>query len=131
MSAHAEMKTSLLLWPNALGAFLCIALVWLLVPDYGAVGVGIARVASGMALVLAVHYVTVGKLRMVFPYGLASTALLLGALLYGLVALMRGPLGSASGDYVSAGTLILLAGLILLGMLVWLLLPFVRTRAAR
>ncbi|MCS6757706.1 MAG: oligosaccharide flippase family protein [Candidatus Devosia euplotis] len=131
MSAHAEMKTSLLLWPNALGALLCIALVWLLVPGYGAAGVGIARVASGLALVLAVHYVTVGTLRMGFPYELASKGLLLGGLLYGAVALMRGPLGSDSGSYTSAGALILLADLMLLGMLVWLLLPFVRTRAAR
>lgn len=131
MSAHAEMKTSLLLWPNALGAFLCIALVWLLVPGYGAAGVGMARVASGLALVLAVHYVTVGTLRMGFPYGLAGKGLLLGGLLYGVVGLIRGPLGSDDSSYISAGILILLAGLMLLGMLVWLLLPYVRTRAAR
>lgn len=130
MSAHAEMKTSLLLWPNALGAFLCIALVCLLVPGYGATGVGIARVASALALVLAVHYVTVGTLRMRFPYALAIKGLLLGGMLCGVVAVLRGPLGSDGGSYVSAGALIGLAGLIFLGMLIWLLLPFVRTRAA-
>lgn len=129
MSAHAEMKTSLLLWPNALGAFLCIGLVWLLVPGYGAPGVGIARVASGLVLVLAVHQVTVRTLKMSFPYGLASQGVLLGALLYGAVTVIRGTFGSDPTSYVSAGALIVLAGTILLGMLVWLLLPFVRTRA--
>ena len=130
MSAHAEMKTNLLLWPNALGAVLCIVLVWLLVPGYGANGVGIARFASGFVLLVAVHYVTVGTLQMKFPYRLAGKGLVLGSLLYGVIALMRIPLGGDGGSYVYAGALILISGLILLGMLIWLLIPFVQPRVS-
>ena len=130
MSSHAEMKTRLLLWPNVLGALLCIGLVWLLVPGYGAVGVGVARAVSGLVMLVTVHYITVKVLGMAFPYHLAANGLALGAALYALVLPVRTLVGGNDGGYVSAAILMLFAGLILLAMLVWLLLPFVRTRTA-
>lgn len=53
--AHVYMRTRWLILPNLVGAMLSIILCALLIPSFGAVGVGIGLAASGIAVVLLVH----------------------------------------------------------------------------
>jgi O-antigen/teichoic acid export membrane protein len=65
--AHARMKTRLLLVPNVIGAALSIILVWLLVPQLAAGGVGVALSFSGVATVVAMHTLMLPHLRITLP----------------------------------------------------------------
>lgn len=53
--AHVYMRTRWLILPNLVGAMLSIILCALLIPSFGAVGVGIGLAASGVAVVVSVH----------------------------------------------------------------------------
>lgn len=53
--AHVYMRTRWLILPNLVGAMLSIILCALLIPGFGAVGVGIGLAASGIAVVVSVH----------------------------------------------------------------------------
>jgi O-antigen/teichoic acid export membrane protein len=68
MSAHAKMKTRLLLLPNLLGAVICIALIWAFAPSLGAHGVGLARSLAGVGMVITMHYLMVVVLDMKLPF---------------------------------------------------------------
>ncbi|MCG3115725.1 MAG: oligosaccharide flippase family protein [Candidatus Manganitrophus sp. SA1] len=65
--AHARMKTRLLLIPNAIGAFLSIVLVWWLVPQLAAEGVGVALTFSGVATVVVMHTLMLPHLQIALP----------------------------------------------------------------
>lgn len=53
--AHVYMRTPWLILPNLVGAMLSIILCSLLIPSFGAVGVGIGLAASGIAVVVSIH----------------------------------------------------------------------------
>jgi O-antigen/teichoic acid export membrane protein len=58
MAAHARMKTNLLLLPSLVGVIVSIAGTILLMPKYGAHGVGIALALAGIAMVFVVYNTT-------------------------------------------------------------------------
>jgi O-antigen/teichoic acid export membrane protein len=53
--AHVYMRTRWLIIPNLVGALLSILLCALLIPGFGAVGVGIGLASSGFAVVVTIH----------------------------------------------------------------------------
>jgi O-antigen/teichoic acid export membrane protein len=123
MSAHAKMKTRLLLWPNLLGAIICTALILVLAPKLGAHGVGLARALAGIGLVLAMHYLMITALEMELPYRLLLKAAVMGVFLWLMASAGRWAMGGTA-SLTSAGFLIVVVGLAFLPMFYWLMLPF-------
>ncbi len=123
MSAHAKMKTRLLLLPNLLGAVICIALIWVLAPAMGAHGVGLARSFAGIGMVLAMHYLMIIVLDMRIPYRLLFRGGGMGLVLLLIAAAGRWVLEDTD-SLISAGFLIVVTGLGFLPMFYWLLYPF-------
>ena len=123
MSAHAKMKTRLLLLPNVLGAATCIALIWVLAPALDAHGVGLARAVAGIAMVVAMHLIMTVALEIKLPYRLLLKGAAMGASLLLIATVGRWALGGAQ-SLVSAGVLIVVTGLAFLPMFYWLLYPF-------
>lgn len=56
--AHARMMTKILIYPNLLGALLAVVLVWLLVINYGILGIGPALALSSLCSLLLTIYIT-------------------------------------------------------------------------
>ena len=123
MSAHAKMKTRLLLLPNLLGAVICIALIWALAPKLGAHGVGLARALAGIGMVVAMHYMMIVVLEMKLPYRLLLNGTVMGLALLLIAATGRWAMGGTE-SLSSAGFLIVVTGLMFLPMFFWLLYPF-------
>lgn len=123
MSAHAKMKTRLLLMPNLLGAIVCSALILLLAPKLSAHGVGLARALAGIGLVLAMHHLMNAALEMQLPYRLLLKAAAMGLLLWLMASVGRWALdGTAS--LANAAILIVVVGFAFLSMFYWLMFPF-------
>jgi len=123
MSAHAKMKTRLLLLPNLLGAVICIALIWVFAPAFGAHGVGLARALAGIGMVVAMHYLMIVVLEMKLPFRLLLKGTILGATLWLIATAGRWAIGGTE-NLISAGLLIVVTGLAFLPMFYWLLYPF-------
>ena len=123
MSAHAKMKTRLLLLPNLLGAVICIALIWVLAPAMGAHGVGLARSLASLGMVVAMHYLMIAALEMQLPHRLLLKGIAMGATLFLIAWAGRWALGGTE-SLISAGFLIVATGLAFLHMFYWLLYPF-------
>ena len=122
MSAHAKMKTHLLLLPNMLGAAICIALTMLLAPGMGAHGVGLARTLAGLGMLVAMHFLMIVTLDMRLPFRLLAKGLVMGAGLLLLAAGGRWAIGSP-GNFAAAA-LVVLTGIAFLPMFYWLLYTF-------
>jgi O-antigen/teichoic acid export membrane protein len=56
--AHAKMMTKILIYPNLLGAFSAVVLVWLLVTKYGIAGIGPGLALSSLCSLLLTIYIT-------------------------------------------------------------------------
>jgi O-antigen/teichoic acid export membrane protein len=123
MSAHAKMRTQLLLLPNLLGAVICIALIWVLAPGLGAHGVGLARALAGIGMVVAMHFLMTVVLEMRLPYRLLLKGAALGLVLLLIATSGRWVLGGTE-SLTSAGCLIVVTGLAFMPMFCWLIYPF-------
>lgn len=122
MSAHAKMKTRLLLLPNLLGAVVCIALVKLLASSTGAHGVGLARTLAGLGMLVAMHFLMIVTFDMRLRFWLLAKSAVMGAGLLLIAAAGRWAMPSAG--IVAAGALIVITGIVFLPMFYWLLYPF-------
>ena len=127
MSAHAKMKTRLLLLPNFLGAIICSALILVLAPKLGAHGIGLARALAGIGLVLALHYLMNAALEMQLPYRQLLKATVMGLLLWLMASASRWAM-SGTTSLVSAGFLIVVVGLASIPMFYCLLFPILARR---
>jgi O-antigen/teichoic acid export membrane protein len=123
MSAHAKMKTRLLLLPNLLGAIICTAFILVIAPKLGAHGVGLARALAGIGLVLAMHYLMITALEMKLPNRLLLNAAVMGVLLWLMASAGRWAMGGTE-NLSSAGFLVVAVGLAFMPMFYWLMLPF-------
>lgn len=123
MSAHAKMKTRLLLLPNLLGAVICIALIWALTSSMDAHGVGLARALAGLGMVIAMHYLMIVVLDMKLPFRMLFKGMVMGAALLSLTVVGRWAIGGTD-SLISAGALIVVAGAAFLPMFYWLLHPY-------
>ena len=85
MIAHVYMRTRWLILPNMVGAALSISLCALLIPIYGAMGVGMGLVLSGFGVVMTMHILLARRvgggvhIRPVLLAGVAAAALWGGA----------------------------------------------------
>lgn len=122
MSAHAKMKTRLLLLPNLMGAIICITLIKVLAPGMGAHGVGLARSLAGLSMLVAMHYLMIVALDMRLPFRLLAKGTLMGIGL--MLIATAGRWAMDSSGIVAAGLLIVATGLAFLPMFYWLLYPF-------
>jgi O-antigen/teichoic acid export membrane protein len=123
MSAHAKMDTKFLLIPNFLGAFICIALVLVLIPFAGIHGVGLARAISAGAMVMAMHFIMVKSFSMSLPYRLILKSILLGCLISIIIGLINMVIGGEN-SLVTSLLLIGAAGAMFLPIFYKLILPF-------
>lgn len=121
MSAHAKMKTHLLLLPNLLGAAICIGCVMLLAPSLGAHGVGLARTLAGLGMLVAMHFIMIVALDMRLPLRLLVKSMAMGSGLLLVASVSRWAMGNA--DIAAAGALIMITGIAFLPMFYWLLFP--------
>lgn len=123
MSAHARMKTNLLLLPNLIGAVVCIGLIWVFKQRLGVHGVGLARVLAGLAMLVAMHYLTIKVLKMNLPYRILLKSTAMGLALLLIATTGRGLFGETQNLW-AAGGLIVVSGLAFLPMFYKLIFPF-------
>lgn len=123
MSAHARMKTHLLLLPNLIGALVCIGLIWAFTQRFGVHGVGFARVLAGVAMIIAMHYLMGKVLEMELPCRMLVESIAMGLGLSLIATVGRWLLGGAQNLW-AAGSLIVGTGMIFLTMFYWLIFPF-------
>lgn len=106
--AHVYMRTRWLIVPGLTGAALSIVLCILFIPEFGAVGAGMALVSAGFAVVVTMHFLLaryVGggtSIRSMLLVGLAAAAL------WGLTLGLRHLL-SPTGWVMIAGVLVLVS----------------------
>jgi O-antigen/teichoic acid export membrane protein len=123
MSAHARMRTNLLVLPNLIGASVCIGFIWAFTHRFGVHSVGFARVLAGVAIVVAMHYLMVKVLEMKLPYRMLLRSISMGLGLLLIATVGRWLLGATQNLWV-AGGLIIVTGLAFLPMFYWLIFPF-------
>ncbi len=123
MSAHARMKTKLLLLPNLIGAVVCIGLIWAFTQRFGVHGVGFARALAGVAMVVAMHYLMVKVLEMKLPYCMLLKSIVMGLVLLLIATAGRWLLGGTQSLW-AAGGLIIVTGMAYLTMFYWLIFSF-------
>jgi O-antigen/teichoic acid export membrane protein len=87
--AHARMRTRVLLFPNAIGAFSSLILVYLLVSRSGAKGAVIGLAAAGAVSVVVSHFIMRSELPFSIPMRRSLTAVLLGMVIFALAAGLR------------------------------------------
>lgn len=95
--AHVYMRTTWLILPNLIGAVLSITLCVLLIPDFGAVGVGIGLVLSGFAVVVTMHFLLARHVAGGVPFRPVLMAGISAAALWGMAAGSRYMCGTSSG----------------------------------
>lgn len=59
--AHVHMRTRWLIWPNVVGAVISIVACSLLMPMFGAYGVGMGLTAAGALTIVTMHFVLLRK----------------------------------------------------------------------
>lgn len=67
LNAHVHMRTRGLILPGVIGATLSILLCLVLIPRFGAVGVGAALALAGFVVVVVMHSMMQGQVRGGFP----------------------------------------------------------------
>jgi len=98
MASYAQMDTKMLIMPNLVGAFICIISVWILTPIFGAVGVSVSLVASGLATLLCALYITSLAFKIkISLFKIALCFLAGGAMIFGCQYLRSG-LTSMNGN---------------------------------
>jgi O-antigen/teichoic acid export membrane protein len=122
MSAHARMRTKLLLIPNLIGAIICIVLIKILVSSMGAHGVGLARSLAAFGMLIAMHVLMVAALEMKLPFRLLLKAVIMGVGL--LLITFLGRVVINNQGFIGAGALIIITGLSFLPMFYWLIYAF-------
>jgi O-antigen/teichoic acid export membrane protein len=127
MAAHGKMKTTLLVWPNIIGALVCTLIVLLVAPVWGVHGVGFARAVAGVSLVLGMHFLMMKALEIKLPSMRLWMAVISGASLYVFAGASRYLIVGAN-DLIKAGALISLVGLVFLPVLYWLIHPLLQIK---
>jgi len=112
--AHVYMRTRWLILPNLVGAMLAITLSAMLIPSFGAVGVGIGLAASGIAVVVLVHLLLARRVGGGAPIQTILMAAVAAVLLW-LITISLRQLLSSTGWMLIVSTLVP-AGLAYLGL---------------
>jgi len=112
--AHVYMQTRWLILPNLIGAVLSITLCMLLMPAFGAIGVGIGLVLSGSAVVVTMHILLGRRVDGAVSIRPVLMAFVFASLLWGVTLILRQTL-DATGWELIAGVLVLVS-IIYLGL---------------
>jgi O-antigen/teichoic acid export membrane protein len=123
--AHAQMKTRLLLLPNATGALLAVGLAAVLIPSLGGAGAGLALVTSSVALVAVMYW----EMRKQMAIKLPIKRLAIGALVGGVLLVTTHNVEQmlAYGEGILATLSILgVVSVIYLAAQYWLIVPMLR-----
>lgn len=106
--AHVHMRTRLLILPNLVGATLAITLCALLIPSFGAVGVGIGLVLSGLVVVLVMHFFLIRHVNGGVPIVLLLKAVISAMALWGITLVFRNLVDMSGWDKI-VGVLMLVS----------------------
>lgn len=87
--AHVHMQTRWLIIPNILGAIVSISLCVLLIPVFGAAGVGVGLVISGFSVVAVMHFILVKKVQGGPPFRPILKAIFFSAVLWFSILLIN------------------------------------------
>lgn len=117
--AHVHMRTHWLILPNLIGAVASITLCVLLIPDFGAAGVGMGLVSSGVAVVVTMHVLLARHVGGGSPVRPMLIAGVFAALLWGMTLGLRHLLGG-TGWWLIIG-IPALVGMTYLVLQYWLL----------
>lgn len=124
MSAHARMRTRLLLFPSLLGALVCVGFVYVLPYRLGAHGVGVALALAGICSTVAMHLLLTRELKISLPYRAILKGALMGGSLF-LITIYGRWLLSGAHDLLRAGVLIVTLGVLFLAMFYSLISPLI------
>ena len=127
MAAHARMQTNRLLLPGLIGVIISITGTLLLMPKYGANGVGIALALAGIAMVFVVYLATRRELVMKLSGMTFIKSSIFGLGLVIAAAIIREIVGSES--LIAAILLLFILALILLTYQYLLFRPFLLEKA--
>lgn len=122
MSAHAKMRTKLLLIPNLIGAIICIVFIKIFSDSMGAHGVGLARSLAALGMLIAMHVLMVAALNMKLPFRLLFKGAMMGISLILMTSFGRWITGGQ--NFIATGLLIIITGLVFLLMFYWLIYSF-------
>lgn len=123
--AHVYMKTRWLILPNLVGAMLSITLCTLLIPDFGAVGVGVGLVLSGFSVMVTMHSLLARHVGGGIPIRPVLIACSLATVMWGMAAVFR-YLSATSGGWQSVIEVLMPLGLVYVGLQYAFLRPHLR-----
>jgi O-antigen/teichoic acid export membrane protein len=124
MVAHARMKTRLLIVPNAIGVVISITMILLLMPKYGAAGVGFALALAGISVFMATYIATRMELVTTLPFRLLIQGGVMGVALMVVASIARKIMGA--GEIVTALMLLTVLAIVFLPTQYWILQSFVK-----
>ena len=123
--AHAQMKTRLLLLPNAIGASLAVGLAVVLIPSLGGTGAGVALVISSVVLVAVMNWEMRKQMAIKLPIKRLAISALGGGVLLVMAHSTQQMLAHGEGILVSLSILGVVS-VIYLAVQYWLIVPMLR-----
>jgi len=112
--AHVYMRTRWLILPGLIGAVLSITLCSLLLPGFGAAGAGMGLVSSGLAVVVAMHFMLAGRVGGGTPIKPVLTSAVFAGALWAMAQGLRYLWGGA--DWKATFGILALVGVAYLGL---------------
>lgn len=123
--AHAQMKTRLLIFPNAIGASLAVGLAVVLIPSLGGTGAGAALVTSSVVLVAVINWEMRKHMDIKLPIRRLGISALGGGVLLVMAHSTQQMLAHGEGILVSLSILGVVS-VIYLAVQYWLIVPMLR-----
>lgn len=130
LAAHARKKTYLTIAPNILGAVLAILLVFILMPSFGADGVGLGVTIASVGVVIGSHWLLRREMTLKLPIRSFVQCLGIGIVLALSIAGLKLILGTEYSRTTSAG-LIATTGIALLVIQYHFIQPYLHSGRAQ
>lgn len=118
--AHARMRTSWLIIPSAVGAFLALGVTVVLLPVYGSSGAGVGLLVAGSGFVVTMHFLVRKQVRIELPVRWIAVAFGVGLLLWGILYLVQRWFAWETGLLTSIGIVSVLGCVVL--FMQWIML---------
>ena len=128
--AHAQMKTRLLLLPNAIGAVFAVGLGLALISTLGGAGAGAALALSGLALVAVMNWQMRKQMAIKLPVKRLAISVLGGGVLLVTAQGIEQLLASSESILVPI-TILGAVGVVYLAVQYWLIVPALRHASER
>lgn len=128
--AHAQMKTRLLLIPNAIGALVAVGLGLALIPSFGGIGAGVTLFISSVVLVVIMNWEMRKQMAIELPIKRLAISALGGGVLLMTAQSIKRLLAYGDGILVSL-SIVGAVSLIYLAIQYWLIAPVLRLTSER